>query len=278
MATTSRTASYTDALQSRVPVNNALLDPFQGHDADVYVLDQGSGKYILVGRFTSIQLTIRSATEAYLELNQKAPRYLDGEIMIGWVMERGQLDTRVLEQTFGFRALTRNLRVERFPRFQIHVKIDAPSLSKTGGVDGGSDRGLFNGVDDDTEGSGFSGAATPFQRRKAVGELVLTMCKVDTFTMGIAAGKNVIANRWEGVAEGIEQIDDEFISPINAGLSLSEEGGVSAEFAINNALLDDVEPFEFDEILLENYFRTAGEGEVEVNFVQDPQSGVNEQP
>jgi len=168
-------------------VNNAGLDPLQGFDADVWVLDQGTGNYNLVGRFTSIQIVVRNATEPYMEYNQRFPRHLDGDIQIGWVMERGQLDARVFEQTFGLRSMGRELRINRMPRFQITFQLKADELHN---------RGITEAT--------TTAADSNYNIRKANSELILSMCKVDTFTMGSTAGRQVIANRWEGMAEGID--------------------------------------------------------------------------
>jgi len=186
-------------------VNNALLDPLQGYDADVWALDQATGSYLLVGRFTSIQITVRNATEPYMEFNQRIPRYLDGEIQIGWVLERGQLDSRILEQTFGLSAMTRELRLNRMPRLQITFEMNATELD-TGAARAGNTSGGSNQANSSDLRIG-AGPANYDQRRKASGQLMLTFCKVDSFTLGAMAGRSVIANRWEGLAEGIEQVD-----------------------------------------------------------------------
>lgn len=195
-------------------VNNALLDPMQGFDADVWVLDQATGKYLLVGRFTSIQLTIRNATEPYMEFNQRVPRYLDGEIQIGWVLERGQLDARILQQTFGISALTRELRLNRMARFQITFELNANELDR---VNATADRNYNSLPPDYDESRGIIGNGELFlnrgpveewnPRRHASGQLMLTYCKVDSLTIGAMAGRSVIANRWEGLAEGIEEVN-----------------------------------------------------------------------
>jgi hypothetical protein len=243
------------------PVNNAILDPMQGFDADVWVLDQGTGAYNLVGRFTSIQLTVRNATEPYLELNQRMPRLLDGEFQIGWVLERGMLDTRVLEQTFGYAAITRELRNNRNVRFQISFSVNAPELqSNSGGnADSVSNRaglrsqnavGGFAGLV--TSGSGGPEGQNPFQaKRQAIGEYVLTFCKVDSWTMGINAGRNVIANRWEGMCEGIEYVTRENARIPDAGTFLSSISG--AEGLRRGALaLDSTDPFPWDQVLYQS--------------------------
>ena len=242
------------------PVNNAILDPFQGFDADVWVLDQGTGAYNLVGRFTSIQLTVRNATEPYLELNQRMPRLLDGEFQIGWVLERGMLDTRVLEQTFGYAAITRELRNNRNVRFQIRFSVNAPELQSTNGSVAVNDRQGLNAGG--REGSGFAWLVTsgtgrvegsnPFQvKRQAIGEYVLTFCKVDSWTMGINAGRNVIANRWEGMCEGIEYVTRENARIPDAGTFLSSISG--AEGLRRGALaLDSTDPFPWDQVLYQS--------------------------
>jgi len=208
-------------------VNNALLDPLQGYDADVWALDQATGNYLLVGRFTSIQVTIRNATEPYMEFNQRVPRYLDGEIQIGWVLERGQLDTRILQQTFGVSAMTRELRLNRMPRLQITFEMNATELDTVNSStqpDANSyqvDRGVI-GNGELLLGSGPAGYD---QRRKASGQLMLTFCKVDSLTIGAMAGRSVIANRWEGLAEGIEEVDR---TSLWAGVTLRAASGTNA--------------------------------------------------
>jgi hypothetical protein len=200
------------------PVNNAILDPMQGFDADVWVIDQATGEYYLVGRFTSIQITVRNATEPYLELNQRVPRYLDGEFQIGWTLERGMLDARVLQHTFGYGNISRELRLSRGSRMQITFEIDAPELNQTKGVDLGLDP-------DGKMAKGDNGF------RVAKGQMVLTFCKVDTFTMSAMAGRQVIANQWQGLAEGITAVPSESI--IWAGTTLGDS--VDAVKALSQA-------------------------------------------
>jgi hypothetical protein len=202
----------------QAPVNNAILDPMQGFDADVWVIDQATGEYYLVGRFTSIQITVRNATEPYLELNQRVPRYLDGEFQIGWTLERGMLDARVLQHTFGYGNISRELRLSRGSRMQITFEIDAPELHQTAGVDLGL-------APDGTMAKGDKGF------RVARGQMVLTFCKVDTFTMSAMAGRQVIANQWQGLAEGITAVPNQSI--IWAGTTLGQ--GVDAVTALQKA-------------------------------------------
>lgn len=230
------------------PVNNAILDPMQGFDADVWVIDQATGRYNVVGRFTSIQLTIRNATEPYLELNQRVPRLLDGEFQFGWVLERGMVDSRVLEQTFGYSSITRELRNSRNARFQISFSVNAPELNTAGKVVadvGGTNAFGSNSSAGGSAGRGSDIISTPFAERKAVGEYVLTFCKVDSFTMGVNAGRNVIANRWEGMCEGIDYVDRGQVDP---GVFLDAQNAATALASATNTA-DNIKPFAWDHVL-----------------------------
>lgn len=167
-------------------VNNALRDPIQGFDCDVWVTSQATGQLTWVGNFTSIQIVVRNATEPYLELNQRVPRLLDGEYQMGWVLERGQLDVNALADTFGITAISRELRLSRSPRFQITFEMNAPELDRLAYTPNGeiSNQSVSN--------------------RDTTGQYLLTFCKVDSYTIGVMAGRSVVANRWEGMCEGIE--------------------------------------------------------------------------
>jgi len=236
-------------------VNNAGLDPFQGYDASVWVLDQATGKYNLVGEFTSVQVTVQNATEPYLELNQRIPRYLDGELQIGWVLERGMIDVRILQQTFGISTLSRELKLSRNSRFQIVFEINAPELDRVNNTVSAGRGSVGNGgllV--------YPSQAGTFSQPKAKGQIRLSNCKIDSLTFGATAGRNVIANRWEGLAEGIEEVSttsvwagtalgstqtaqDSFqnIGTVNQGLAGSQAGrpiGVSSTVLSSNGTAD----------------------------------------
>jgi hypothetical protein len=197
----------------KAPVNNALLDPLQGFDADVWVVDQATGAINMIGRFNSLQLTVRDSTEPYLEFNQRAPRYLNGEVQIGWVLERGMVDTRLLQSVFGFNTLSREMRFNRSPRMQITFDLNAPELQQVSG----------NRTSENNNGELIFGQGM-FSQRQAVGQYRLTFCKPDTLTIGMMAGRSVIATRIEGLAEGIEFIDDSLLWP---GISLDATSGTS---------------------------------------------------
>lgn len=207
----------------RAAVNNAIRDPLQGFDADVYVQDQATGKQIMVGRFTSFQWTVRNATEPYMEFRQRVPRLLDGEYQFGWVMERGLIDTRLIEDTFGLSYLGRELRLGRSPRFQITVVFDAPDLDELSS-NNFIDSAALNKADSVLD-LGFSSSAAPQRTdRKSRGMYRLIYAKTDALTVGMMAGRSVIANRWEGLCEGIAYKD----LAENEGLATTSLGGVTA--------------------------------------------------
>jgi hypothetical protein len=196
-------------------VSNAALDPFQGFDVDVWVQNQADGTPVMLGQFTSITMTIRNATEAYLEFDQRIPRYLDGEFQIAWVMERGLLDLRVLAECYGFDSITRAARINRSPRFTITFEVNAPDLNSdrlyqaqsgqnynsnalTLGVPSDYNLGVNSGTNSTSQLTvgRSAGARSTYARVK------LEFCKVDSWNMAAASGRNVVANQWQGVAEG----------------------------------------------------------------------------
>lgn len=202
----------------RVTVNNAMRDPLQGFDAEVYVLDQGSGQQLMVGRFTSFQLTVRNATEPYLEFNQRIPRMLDGEFQFGWVLERGLIDVRVLENVYGARSLYREQRLSRSPRMMINVELNAPELDE-GTVTTGSGSTFDASVEPVV--GGTSDLVQSRTNRKSIGTYRLTYAKVDSLTLGMMAGRSVIATRMEGLCEGAHFVETQ--NMIDPGLYYTSE-------------------------------------------------------
>jgi hypothetical protein len=198
---------------NRTVVNNALLDPLQGFDTDVFVLDQATGSQILVGRFTGFQWTVRNATEPYMEFNQRIPRLLDGEFQFGWVLERGLIDTQVMENIFGFYHLGREMRPDRSPRLQITVELNAPALAQQQGDKNARNYAQGGALDTGEslyQGNGSSSTSdNSTTTRNAQGRYHLQNCKVDSVTMGAMAGRQVVATRFEGLAEGFfyEKLD-----------------------------------------------------------------------
>jgi hypothetical protein len=185
---------------SRSVVNNAGLDPIQGFHTNVYVHNQSSGAPVLLGGFTSFQKTMRNATEPYLPFGRKTPRLLDGENQYGFVLERGLIDVRVMEEVFGFSEMGPEFQADPTPRFVITVQFNAPELQG---------RGIFTrnqGTDTYTTTSS-GGRGQLLDNRTAVGGYRLYYAKIDSVTIGAMAGRNVVATRIEGLCESIAAIN-----------------------------------------------------------------------
>lgn len=183
-------------------VNNGIKDPFQGFDCTLWMFD-ATGQLVNRGFFTSVQFTFRNATEPYMEMSQRVPRYLDGDFQIGWVAQRGMLDTNVLTETMGFPSVTRQARVSRSPRFNLVMFINAPELvDAEGGTRTNNDQQL--NLNNNYASAIGNNSGTTVPRRSASGKIVLLNCKLDTFAMGIQSGQRVVANQWEGLAEGYQ--------------------------------------------------------------------------
>lgn len=182
-------------------VNNAIRDPFQGHDCTLWMLD-AQGNQVNRGAFTSVQLTFRNATEPYMELNQRVPRYLDGDFQIGWVAQKGMVDMLALSETFGFDNVTREARVSRSPRFNLVWYVAAEELELAEAAYGTASRTNKFSLDSRYGEVNGRNKANVEIGRKAKGKIVLLNCKIDTFAIGVTSGQKVVANQWEGLAEG----------------------------------------------------------------------------
>jgi hypothetical protein len=192
------TKSTPNTTNSAGGVNNAIKDPFQGYDCNVWMLD-AAGRLVNRGFFTSVQFTFRNATEPYMEMGQRVPRYLDGDFQIGWVAQRGMLDMATIQETLGFPAVTRSARVGRSPRFTLVFYINAAELaSAEDNITAPGDLSRLN----NSYGNDPLGSA----KRSTKGKIVLLNCKLDTFALGAQSGQKVIANQWEGLAEGYQVI------------------------------------------------------------------------
>ena len=155
----------------------------------------------------SIQIIVDNALEPYLGVNKRMPIYLDGEMSVSFQLERGQLDTRVLEQTFGYISMDPSVYLDKMPSFQISFLVSA------GGLD----------VDQDQ------------YDRMSTGEIILSFCKIKRFTIAGVSGKSVIANRWEGYAEGISFVSRDVNSLPSTNQSLDNS---SESFGTVNKLFD----------------------------------------
>jgi hypothetical protein len=193
-----------------VPINNALADPLQSQDVDAFLLDQGTGELALIGRFVSFMASVRNATRPYNPLNSRIPRLLDGTLTFEWTLQRGMVDTRVVERTFGYslnedgsRArMTRSDRISRHPRFSLVIEMNPEEL------------------EGDLEG------------RLAKGRYMLTYCKTEVLSFGADGSNNgIVPVQWEGMAEGIyfEDKTSEFSSSTSGGEAVQENAVVGEE-------------------------------------------------
>lgn len=204
-------------------LNNGIFDPIQGFDCNVWVQGMcGSGAPRMVGRFTSAVLTIRNATEAYMELDQRVPRYLDGEIQIAFVLERGMIDTDIFAESMGFTRISRANRINRSPRISVTFSVDG--VGDTYSTD---DEGLFsrradrrgadgNGIiynprdrqqfqfDAQCDAPVLGSGPSEEQYRSVVGRIKLLNCKVDSVNTAFSGGRGVVPVQIQGVAEGYE--------------------------------------------------------------------------
>jgi len=172
-------------------INNGRLQPLQGFDTFVYFQDQGTGQLIPFGEFTGFQYTIRNATEPYITLGNRTYNYLDGEYQIGWVAEGGKINIDAIPAAIGFEYIGPLVRLGRSPRFQIVVEYTAKEL------EGRTKQLLPSGTTPTAPIPGVS-----INERASVGRYIFTQCKIDVITSGAMAGRPIIADRIEGLAEG----------------------------------------------------------------------------
>lgn len=175
-------------------VNFGGARPVQGFDVGLFWYDRSDNSRVMVGQATSMVITIRNATEAYTEFGQRYPAYLDGEIQIAYVIERGLIDLRVFQQTFGFKRMARDKRFGRSPRFDIVFAVNP--------VDADAMESVIADQMDNTAGASFS--------RDVTGRIILENCKVDSWHLAATAGRHVIATQWQGIAEGIDVIVSDY--------------------------------------------------------------------
>jgi hypothetical protein len=176
------------------------------------------------GRFQSLTVSIRDATETYLELGQRIPIYLNGEIQIAWVLEQGLVDMAFIVKTFGIENIRRDQVIARGPRF--HIGFDANAADKVStdaqgvtpekvviqGDNGNSALRAFGG---DSRVNGLFKAGQykikngklsdkdKYSQPQSAGRYEMMRCKVDSVSLGVMPGRRVAAVRWEGVSEGI---------------------------------------------------------------------------
>ena len=166
-------------------------------------------------------VSIRDATETYLELGQRIPIYLNGEIQIAWVLEQGLVDMAFIVKTFGIENIRRDQTIARGPRF--HIGFDANAADKVStetqgiaptkaelrenaavrafGADYTVNR-LFNADQYKITKSKLY-QQEKYNMPQSAGRYEMMRCKVDSVSLGVMPGRRVAAVRWEGVSEGI---------------------------------------------------------------------------
>lgn len=164
-----------------------LRDPLQGFDLSVSVTSYTGGSPVLEGVFTGFMCRITNQTEAYLTLNARIPRMLDGEITIAWHLEQGQVNDNALSNTFGNAfaaglAKGRGNAIPRSQRFKITMACDTLSIPS---------------INEAT----FASENTNVSDIKL--KLEVAYARIDTGSFGMAAGKRVASSAWQGTGEYI---------------------------------------------------------------------------
>lgn len=137
----------------------------QGYDASVLITGPEGPE--LVGDYQEVEFSIKEDTEEYLELGERIPAILDGEIKIEGKLKRGHMLLDIIRRIWGQSALKRGTRIPPSPRFTIIVNINAPE-------------------------KGF------------VGRYRLLNCKISDLGLKLKAGKDIMEEDIDFKAEGIE--------------------------------------------------------------------------
>lgn len=137
----------------------------QGYDASVLITGPQGPE--LVGDYQEAEFSIKEDTEEYLELGERIPAILDGEIKIEGKLKRGHILLDIIKRIWGQASLKRGSRIPPSPRFTIIVNINAPE-------------------------KGF------------VGRYRLLNCKISDLGLKLKAGKDIMEEDIDFKAEGIE--------------------------------------------------------------------------
>lgn len=173
---------------------NMIRDPLQGYDIQVEVTEpkdgneSGAGSRLL-GKFNTFMWRLVNQTEAYISLNERIPRMLDGEVLVVWSLDQGLINMDVVSNTFGKDFAT------SFAGSDARAKVQ-PRQKRFNLVCKGT---LASGTTTGEEGFQLGGT----EKRPGV-KIELKMARVDTLTFGVAPGRAVAANSWQGTAEGVD--------------------------------------------------------------------------
>lgn len=176
-----------------------LRDPLQGFDIQVSVRATGgvSGDVVLQGAFTGFMCRIQVQTEAYLALNQRVPRMLDGLIIASWMLEQGMQSNKPVAETFGkpfavgfAKGRTVGNAIPRTRRFLIDMETSAAAIPDT--------------IDESTFWTTLENsdtAADPASLKKLV--LTAHYARIDNGNFGVVAGGRVASSSWQGTAQHV---------------------------------------------------------------------------
>lgn len=189
--------------------NEGLQDPLQGYDIKVSTASASGqgGTNQLVGAFTSLMFKIVNQTETYLPLNSRIPRMLDGEVIVVWSLEQGLVEMSVVANTFGGSfadsfAKGRAYKIPRSSRFDIDFKMNA-MIEQSATAVAGASAAVWEVGTAATGGPGF----IPADRAAANTDgYSIKLCRVDTFSFGVAAGRHVVANAWQGTGQHLVKL------------------------------------------------------------------------
>lgn len=141
------------------------MHKIQGYDATVLITGPQGPE--LVGDYQEVEFSVKEEVEEYLELGERIPAILDGEIKIEGKLKRGHILLDIVRRIWGQAALKRGSRIPPAPRFTIVVSINAPE-------------------------KGF------------VGRHRLLECKIAGLDLALKSGRSVMEENLDFKAEGIE--------------------------------------------------------------------------
>lgn len=174
-------------------------DPFQGFDIKVTVRNEGTDTNILKGAFTGFMCRIQVQTEAYLALNQRVPRMLDGLIITTWMLEQGLQTNTPIKDTFG-EGFARGFGAGRvspsgnaIPRTR-RFAIDMETMSV--GLPAALEESTFWATTD-LEGDSAANAEDILLL------MTLRYARIDNGNFGVVAGGRVATSSWQGTAQSV---------------------------------------------------------------------------
>lgn len=106
--------------------------PLQGYDVKVSVI--GTNGPELVGEYQEASVTITNDTEDYMEMGERIPMILDGQITIEGKLKRGCLYVDTINRIYGQSSLRRGDGIAASPRFTIMMRLKNSSKGYNGKI------------------------------------------------------------------------------------------------------------------------------------------------